>query len=75
MGKPRSKVSIALRVPPELAREVREFVRFYAGSPLFLTVTTFGEAALRRHLAALREEVEGRSAGSRRLSPLSNHRR
>ena len=75
MVKPRPKVSIALRVSPDLAAEVRAFVRDYAGSPLYLSLSSFSEEALRRHLDALRAEVEGRTTSSRRLSPLSNHRR
>ena len=74
MAKPRGKTSIALRVPPDLANEVRTFVRDYAGSPLYLNMTTFCEAALREHLDRLRAEVEGLSS-RRVLAPSPNHRR
>jgi hypothetical protein len=75
MAKPRAKVSIALRVPPELATEIRTFVRDNAGACLYLNMTRFGEEALRLHLERLRAEVEGRTTSNRRQVPLANHRR
>ena len=75
MPKPRSKVSLALRISPELAAEVREFCRDEAGSPLFLTLSGLAEEALRLHLERLRAEVEGRTTTARRTTPFPNHKR
>ncbi len=75
MAKPRSKVSIAPRISPELASELRTFIRDFAGAPLYLTLSSFAEGAFRRHLDALHAEVEGRASQRRNLAPLPNHRR
>lgn len=75
MAKPRSRVSIAIRIPPDLAAEVRAFVRDNAGAFLYLNMTKFGEEAFRQHLARLRTEVEGRSSSRRNPALNPNHRR
>lgn len=69
---PSSRVAVSLRLDPVLAERVREFVRDHAGKPAFLTMSSFAEAALEAHLAALSAELEGRVPSSRTSSP--NHR-
>lgn len=71
---PSSRVAVSLRLKPELAAKMKSFVRDHAGKPLFLTLSTFAEDAIERHLRLLEAEVEG-AARRDRTTPSPNHRR
>jgi len=73
--KPEARVSVSVRLRPEVAALMKSFVRDHAGKPLFLTLSTFTEAAIERHVAHLSAELEGRTTSHRHNSSSPNHRR
>lgn len=72
---PRTKTSVAVRLRSELANEMRVFIKDNAGKPLYLTLSSFAEEAVERHLAFLNAQLEGRSATSRLPASPANHSR
>jgi hypothetical protein len=66
-----ARANISVRVDADLAESVRRFVKDQAGKPLFTTLSSFCEDAMRAHLAALeRKLAEGEP--SPRTSPSRN---
>lgn len=66
------RVTLSVRVRPEVAARVREFVRDNAGRPLYLSLAGFIEAAAEAHLAALERQLAGDQPHPR---PSANSRR
>lgn len=62
----RKRVPIAIRLDRELAARVKAFVRDHAGRPLFLSMSSFAEAAFEAHLKTLARQVE---RGDARVPP------
>lgn len=56
------KKTVTLRLPAELVDEFRTLVRDYAGKPHYLTVTSFLETAISKHLAHVKRQIDSGSA-------------
>ena len=52
-------VKVTYNIPEELVEETRNAVKTLSGPPLFLTLSSLVESALRRELAHLRKEHNG----------------
>ena len=63
-SKKAGKVNITVRIDEDLCNEFRQFCRFHAGHPKFITQTKFIEAAVRAHMTRLREELNAPSKES-----------
>ena len=59
-GKTVKAVKVTYNVPEELVEETRNAVKALSGPPLHLTLSSLVESALRRELARLRTEHNGR---------------
>lgn len=72
-GRNPGRVLLSVRIDSEVAHQARELCRNQAGSPLFLRLGTFVEAALQAHIAATKAKLEAGERPARR-PPTSNNR-
>ena len=61
----RPRIALSVRVRRDLADRLRVLVRDEAGSPLYLTVSGFVEAAIEAHLIAVQRQLDEHRRGGR----------
>jgi hypothetical protein len=64
----RPRVSLSVRIPADLAERVRTCCRDQAGRPLYLTLSSFSEAAFEAQLDVVERQLSGDLPTRRRLT-------
>ena len=74
MGSHRSpRTTLSVRIDTDVAKRARQFVKDYAGKPLYLKMATFIEQAIEAQIEASTRALEGKERG-KRLPSVGNSR-